>query len=238
MNKVLVSNNNLLDSYFSDNNFYLFELNDITKNINIDINNRNEIIIIGNNINININIKQSADSFLKLSLFCKDSNITINNDLYKRSIFNLNNSIFTNINSLNKIIVNHKEDNSESFVKNHGFVNSNSILTFDIEGKIIKDASNCSCIQDNMIIESKNGKGTILPILLIDNYDVDAKHSAYVGEFKEKDLFYLTSRGISLKDAKSLLLNAFLVGYLDIDEEYKSRFMNTIIAYSKEVNYE
>ena len=62
-----------------------------------------------------------------------------------------------------------------------------------------------------------NGKSTICPNLLIDNYDVNSNHAAYIGKFSEEKLFYLMSRGISSQEANRLLLNGFLINSDSID---------------------
>ena len=63
------------------------------------------------------------------------------------------------------------------------------------------------------------------PILKIDENDIEASHAAVVGKINDDHLFYLTSRGISEKEAKELItfgyLKPILVGFNDqevIDE--------------------
>ena len=51
----------------------------------------------------------------------------------------------------------------------------------------------------------------IKPNLFIDEEDVSANHSALIGTFKAEEVFYLMSRGISKKEADSLLTRGFLM---------------------------
>lgn len=109
------------------------------------------------------------------------------------------------------IKINHLSNNSHSEVFNHGVNVKCNKLTYNVYGVVLKEFSKCRCMQDNQIINMDNGKSTILPILLIDNYDVDSNHSAYIGKFREEEIFYLMSRGISRSVANKILLNGFLI---------------------------
>ena len=71
----------------------------------------------------------------------------------------------------------------------------------------------------------------INPNLYIENYDVEASHAAYIGEFKEEALFYMMSRGISMDDAKFLLLKAFLLGSFNFDDTTYDNYMNGVTKY-------
>ena len=241
MNKILVDNKNIFDfktNIFSSNQELFVDINNTNKKTTIEVleNIKTKITIIGNNDNLELEIKLNKNSNLTLNIFLIDSSINIKTDLFYMSNLILNNSILNSIDSDNHIIINHLEDKSVSNIRNHGYSKNKAKLVFNIEGNIIKKANKCICNQDNQIIENENSFSTILPILLIDNYDVEASHSAYVGEFKEKELFYLQSRGISLEDSKFLLLNAFLLGILHINQEGKSELEDRLIKYlNKEV---
>ena len=241
MNKILVDNKNIFDfttnTFSKDENIFI-DLSNTNKKTTIELleNIKTNITIVGFNNNLDLDIKLNKESSLTLNIFLIDSSINIKTDLFYMSNISLNNSILNSVDSNNHIIINHLEDKSVSNIKNHGYSKNKAKLIFNVEGNVIKDANKCICNQDNQIIENENSFSTILPILLIDNYDVEASHAAYVGEFKEKELFYLQSRGISLEDSKFLLLNAFLLGILNIDEEKKSNLKEVIIKYlNKEV---
>ena len=115
------------------------------------------------------------------------------------------------------IKVNHLKDNTHSELFNHGVNVGNNKLDFFVEGIVPKESEKCICNQENQIINMSDGKSTICPNLLIDNYDVDSNHSAYIGKFSEDKLFYLMSRGISYDEANRLLLNGFLINSDSID---------------------
>lgn len=110
-----------------------------------------------------------------------------------------------------QITVNHNYSHTESNIYNHGLNVFNNNLKFDINGIVKKDCKSCICNQENQIINLSDGKSTILPNLLIDNYDVVSSHSAFIGKFQEELLFYLMSRGISRKVSYDLLIKGFLL---------------------------
>ena len=126
------------------------------------------------------------------------------------------------------INVNHKKCNTHSEVYNHGINMNTNKLTFDVTGIVPKNTSKCICNQDNQIINMDNGKSTILPKLLIDNFDVDSNHAAYIGKFKDEYLFYLMSRGISKKMSYRLLLNGFLINSDSIELDRIKEFVDEI----------
>lgn len=119
--------------------------------------------------------------------------------------------------------VDHNASNTISNVYNHGVNRNSNKLDFDICGKVLNTSKNCICNQENQIININDGHSTILPKLLIDQYEVTSSHSAYIGKFSDDILFYLMSRGISKKIAYELLIRALLInqGSLDVIEVKK-----------------
>ena len=140
---------------------------------------------------------------------------------YYYSNINYNNNSFS-------IRVNHKVSNTNSELYNHGVNVFDKKLDYYVDGVVLKKTSGCVCNQENQIINLRDGKSTICPNLLIDNYDVVSNHSAYIGKFSDDKLFYLMSRGISLKDAYKLLLNGFLINSKSLDLEKVKLFLEEI----------
>lgn len=78
-------------------------------------------------------------------------------------------------------------------------------------GKVIVDktAPKSSARQHyKTLLLGKEAKASVLPQLEINNYDITASHGATVGELDSQALFYLQSRGLSLIEAKTLLVSA------------------------------
>lgn len=243
MNKILVSSEgiDLKENYyvFDNNSNYFVEVNSINNKISFDIKDNVEVVlnILGNKSNFDFDIKIGENSSFKINSFIINGCINVNCLLDgRKSCFRINNSILVEDNIINKIAVKHNNSYTESLLKNHGFSLDGANIIFDVSSYIPKDINGCIAKQDSKIIQNENSLSQINPILYIDNYDVEASHSAYVGEFKESELFYLMSRGISLEDAKFLLLKSFLVGCMDISDDIMQQYCNSIVKYfNKEV---
>lgn len=176
----------------------LYEFDTTNKDITYNISENSKLIVyqygidIDNNIIINLNGENASIEY-------HYSNINYKDHKYK-------------------IEVNHNSSKTISNIYNHGINVNDNKLDFDITGYIPNTSLKCECNQKNQILNIKDGKSTILPKLLIDNYDVVSSHSAYIGKFKDELLFYLMSRGISEKVSYDLLIKSFLVNGCDNTE--------------------
>lgn len=128
--------------------------------------------------------------------------------------------------STNNVVINvyHNESNTVSKIYNHGVNVLDNKLDFLINGIVPKGMVQCICNQENQIINIRNGKSTICPNLLIECFDVNSSHSAYIGRFNLEKIFYLESRGINRKVGYQLLLKGFLVP-VGIEHECVQKFL-------------
>lgn len=226
MNKIIV-NNNIINSNFdlkiNDNKIYINK--DITI-IYLDSNCSFEFYI-SNNINMFEYYKNSysnniynigINSSLIFNRFSYDCSIDtlINIDYpysklkYKYSCININDNKYS-------IYVKHNSSNTYSKVVNHGLNLTSKKLDFLVNGIILKESSNVSCNQDSKIILKDDNNSSIKPNLLVDNYDVEANHSCYIGHFRNEEIFYLQTRGLTKKESENILAKAFLLGDMDIN---------------------
>lgn len=129
------------------------------------------------------------------------------------------------------LVVNHNAPNTISNVINNAVNIANGEVFFDINGIIPKGMLNCNLNQNNRIVTFNERKCQINPNLLIDENDVCANHSAFVGKFNDDDLFYLQSRGINYNDALKLLTKGFLTSNLTLDDELEEEIENIINKY-------
>ena len=84
-------------------------------------------------------------------------------------------------------------------------------LDYHVNGSIEKGKEKSSCQQKNKgIILSQKGQITVVPTLLIDEYDVEASHGAAIGQIDESQLFYLLSRGLNQEEAKALIISGYI----------------------------
>ncbi|MEK6884092.1 MAG: SufD family Fe-S cluster assembly protein, partial [Nanoarchaeota archaeon] len=83
--------------------------------------------------------------------------------------------------------------------------------TFRAQIKVSDKAENARVDSqcDALILDSKSKSDTI-PLVQIMNSQSEVKHEATTGKIDEEKLFYLMSRGLKEKDAKTLIVLGFL----------------------------
>lgn len=127
------------------------------------------------------------------------------------------------------MLVYHNSKNTRSDLINHGVNVLEGTLIFNISTFVPKDINGCYANQSNRIINLTNNECQICPNMYIDCFDVVANHSAFIGAFKEEELFYLQSRGIPPKEATKLLIKGFLTN--ELEEEQKVEYTSVINEY-------
>ncbi len=79
-------------------------------------------------------------------------------------------------------------------------------------GTIVKGARRSKCHQSTHCLTMDPVKrARVLPVLNIDENDVEASHSLASGTIDEEILFYMNSRGMDKKDALNLILRSYLM---------------------------
>lgn len=116
------------------------------------------------------------------------------------------------------MVIYHNAKETISKIINQGISIDEGEIIFNVTGIVPSGKVRCDCNQENRIINLNDGKNKISPNLLIDEYDVEAEHAAYIGKFNDDELFYLQSRGINVDTAISLLTEGFLKSYVDNNE--------------------
>jgi Fe-S cluster assembly protein SufD len=97
-----------------------------------------------------------------------------------------------------------------------GIVDDNATAIFNGKIFVQPDAQKINAFQSNKnILLSDNATVNTKPQLEIYADDVKCSHGCTVGQLDEEALFYLRSRGVSEKAAKSLLVHAFAIDILD-----------------------
>jgi len=114
-------------------------------------------------------------------------------------------------------LVEHQAKDTEGYIENYGVANNSSTLVFEGIGKINKDMKRSIARQSNKgIVLGVNSRLDANPLLLIDEYDVVASHGAAIGKIDDDQLYYLMSRGLSLKVAERLIISGFLSPVLKV----------------------
>jgi len=108
-------------------------------------------------------------------------------------------------------LVEHNAPDTEGTIENYGVSNNNSDLVFEGIGKINKNMKRSIARQSNRgIVLGVNSRLDANPLLLIDEFDVEASHGAAIGKIDEEQLYYLMSRGLTHKNAQRLIISGFL----------------------------
>ncbi len=126
------------------------------------------------------------------------------------------------------VMVYHKAKNTISEIINNGVNIKEGSLKFEVSSFVPKNNIDCILAQNNRIINLTNHKCEIRPNLFIDENDVIASHSAHIGKCNDEEMFYLMSRGITMKEAENLIIKGFLLKGLT---EYKDEWEKIIDKY-------
>ena len=104
----------------------------------------------------------------------------------------------------------HCTENSKSDQTFRTILNDNSKASFLGKIRVEKSADGTNAIMSSKsLLLSENARANAKPELEILADDVKCSHGVTVGSFNPDQIFYLRSRGISEKNAKQLLTNAF-----------------------------
>ena len=141
----------------------------------------------------------------------------------------------------NHTSVDHIDESSISNEHYKGIIDKESNGVFNGKIYVRQKAQKTNAFQaNNNILLSDSAKVNTKPQLEIWADDVKCSHGCTVGQLDEDALFYLMSRGISRKDATSLLLSAFSTDITDkIDDEViREKYKSIILKELDELNHE
>ena len=124
------------------------------------------------------------------------------------------------------LMICHNASHTTSNIINNGVNTKKGKLIFNVSGFVPKGIKGCTVNQNNRIINLTDEKCQIMPNLFIDEYDVNANHSAHIGKCNDEELFYLMSRGINKKEAENLIIKGFLTKGLDIYKKAMNKIIN------------
>ena len=201
------------------NNILLKEsiINDLDKEIyNIA---KNQVLVVNiNNYKYNkcvFNLDENAYLIINKMYNEKeiDEKITINlNGFNARVDYNFSTLVYND--QKYEININHNNKNTISNIINHGVVMNDSKLVFEVNSNVKKGNNKSKLNQQSKIIVMSKNNSVIKPNLYIDEYDVDAVHSATIGKFNKDEIFYLMTKGLTEKETINLLISGFLNGHI------------------------
>tara|TARA_B100002019_G_scaffold288547_1_gene302370 strand:- start:6416 stop:7684 length:1269 start_codon:yes stop_codon:yes gene_type:complete len=141
----------------------------------------------------------------------------------------------------NHTSVDHIDESSISNEHYKGIIDKESNGVFNGKIYVRQKAQKTNAFQaNNNILLSDSAKVNTKPQLEIWADDVKCSHGCTVGQLDKDALFYLMSRGISRKDATSLLLSAFSTDITDKidDEDIREKYKSIILKELDELNHE
>lgn len=172
-------------------------------------------------------IKKNARLIYNRAVKNMDDDITINLDGEGASL-DLNTSIYNTTKSICKYLIRHNSKSTSSTISNHAINGSKENMDFIVDVHIPNLSTDSKSSQENKIINTSCGKSKILPNLIVDNDDIVASHSAFIGDFDREDIFYMESRGISEDESRKLLYDGFLIGNLNYIDEQEENIKNIL----------
>lgn len=224
MNKLILGNkDNLKNLVITEDTYLSLDLENSSNDIQIEVakNTYLKVLQLSKNTSNKIEYVLNENSTVIVNNFGIDSHDKIDVNLSDYSNINYNLNLINNYGKHIEQNINHNGKNITSKFVNHCVNYSSEGFKFFINSNIFNNSLECDCDQDNKIINMSNGVNIITPNLIVDNNLVDAKHSAYIGNFDDDVYFYLQSRGIPKEKIDKLLIEGFLIGYTNIDEEEK-----------------
>lgn len=188
-----------------------------------------EVFEIGNNTSNKVTYNLGSNAQVIVYKISRNNSDIIRVNLNgERSSIKFYSSLMNYSNNTYDFLVRHNASYSESDIVNHCVNFTESEFRFLVNSDIKKEAIECSCNQDNKIIDMIGGKNYISPNLLVDNDLITANHSAYIGKFKKDIMFYLKSRGIREKECNLLLIRGFLLEKMNLDELMMEEYVSFI----------
>ena len=111
--------------------------------------------------------------------------------------------------------VNHLATHTTSRINMRGVLFGQSKVNFTSVGQIYHGAYGSDSQQEGRLMTvGKSAQGTVNPLLIIDENDVNAGHAASVGQYDPEELYYLLSRGITEQQARKILVYDFIAPVL------------------------
>ena len=117
------------------------------------------------------------------------------------------------------IVCLHEAPYTEALMQNYGIVLKEAKCDMVVTGSILKGMYQSKSHQTSRLLTfDEKPKVVCLPILEIDENDVEASHALSLGRPDENQLYYMLSRGLSRKEAIRLMAIGYLMPIVDIIE--------------------
>jgi Fe-S cluster assembly protein SufD len=130
----------------------------------------------------------------------------------------------------NHTLVDHRVPNCVSNELYKGVIDGKATAVFNGKVFVRKDAQKINAFQSNgNVLLSDSASVNSKPELEIYADDVKCSHGSTTGQLDEKAVFYLRSRGLSEKQAREMLVQAFVGDVLEQLDEPIRDFVNQVL---------
>lgn len=124
----------------------------------------------------------------------------------------------------------HNHPSTFGRIDNYGVCKDHAKLLFAGTSHILKGSHQSSSHQNaKIVVFDNNCIARAKPVLKIDENDIQASHAATVGKVSDEHIFYLTSRGLNVNEAKMLITLGYLKPILKGFEPVVASQINEII---------
>lgn len=249
MNKIIVKNN-IVNNYQDDTIKIEDNIIKIEKDSDYEIEyiDCDKVELIINIINSRVNIMESSfDNTLEIDNIYNINNGGVkinkfytNEGVKEKIVVNLNKEkdyIYYNFSSITKGIeeyimdINHNAKNTLSNISNKLVALKNSKINFTINSNVYKECNRSILEQNTRIVTMDKCDAKIQPNMFIDLDDVEARHGSVIGTFKDDQIFYLMSKGISYNDTLKLLIKGYLLGNVMVNFDVRKKIIDIIDMY-------
>ena len=249
MNKIIVKNN-IVNNYQDDTIKIEDNIIKIEKDSDYEIEyiDCDKVELIINIINSRVNIMESSfDNTLEINNIYNINNGGVkinkfytNEGVKEKIVVNLNKEkdyIYYNFSSITKGIeeyimdINHNAKNTLSNISNKLVALKNSKINFTINSNVYKECNGSILEQNTRIVTMDKCDTKIQPNMFIDLDDVEARHGSVIGTFKNDQIFYLMSKGISYNDTLKLLIKGYLLGNVMVNFDVRKKIIDIIDLY-------
>jgi len=207
-----------MDTIYISNKYDKKEFLDLTieKDTNITIFNQKLKKI---NINVLDNVLVNLNEFNLVASDTTEIVFSINNN--STLTYNLSNIIDNNY-KLN-IKINYEGNNSKIETNIHSIVKKEEKI--NLIGTIKNECKNNELLEQVKVMLIENGKCEVNPDMAIATNEVVANHKVAISSIRDKELFYLMSKGLSEYSANNLIKKSFLISNIN-NEELKTQINN------------
>ena len=127
--------------------------------------------------------------------------------------------------------INNNDKNKLINISNKLVALKNSKINFTIISNVYKECNGSILEQNTRIVTMDKCDTKIQPNMFIDLDDVEARHGSVIGTFKDDQIFYLMSKGISYNDTLKLLIKGYLLGNVMVNFDVRKKIIDIIDMY-------